>query len=384
MIWEVPWQLEAAVMAAARQVLGDAPLATPALTRAIIDRSLRYTSERDRLSTAPDHIADLAARAAFFTIADAMKIAIPLGELSRRGALADRSPLSVLDLGAGCGAQSLGLASCLDRPLAMTAIDRDRDALAIAERALARYPHVAFSSRAGDVTQVVLPSADLVVIGGVINELTPEAGLSVVERALAAIPPDGAVIIIEPALRTTARALHELRDAVLGRGLAHVFAPCTRRVAPCPALAQAEDWCHEDRGIRLPPATAELARLTHLRDGGMKFSYLVLRREPSPLVDGDGSWRVVSAPRSLKGKFEVFGCSDAGRVPIRLLRKNRTPGNREIERAVRGDVVLVQSAASAEPRLEIDREAAVQRIDLSLSPHSLNGSAATRKHPDER
>ena len=93
MTWIVPTDLEDAVYAATRDIVGDAPLATAALTRAIVDRSKRYTSERDRLSAPNDKTADLAARAAFFTIADAMKIAIPLGELANRGLLPARRPL---------------------------------------------------------------------------------------------------------------------------------------------------------------------------------------------------------------------------------------------------------------------------------------------------
>jgi hypothetical protein len=70
MAWVVPAELEDIVHAVVREALGDAPLATPALTRAIIDRSKRYTRERDR--PAADRVADLAARALFFTITDAM------------------------------------------------------------------------------------------------------------------------------------------------------------------------------------------------------------------------------------------------------------------------------------------------------------------------
>ena len=67
--------------------LGDAALATAALTRAIVDRSARYTSERGAAGAPRDRIGDLAARAVFFSVADAMKIGVPLGELAGRGAL---------------------------------------------------------------------------------------------------------------------------------------------------------------------------------------------------------------------------------------------------------------------------------------------------------
>ncbi|HWO18056.1 MAG TPA: small ribosomal subunit Rsm22 family protein [Kofleriaceae bacterium] len=378
--------------AAARAELGDAPLATGALVRSIVDRSLRYTSERERLAAPADRTGDLAARAAFFTIADAMKVAVPLGELCGRGALPARRPLRVVDLGAGCGAMSLGLLAALGARLgarlgepgaspevALSLVDRDAAALAIAAaalRALAAQLGVtaAVTTRAGDAVSAPLDEPDLVVIGSLLNELTaadPRGGIeratSVVARALDALPGDGAVIVIEPALRETSRALHEIRDAILARGAGHVFAPCTRRGAPCTALADPTDWCHEDRPLELPPRTAELARLTHLRDSGMKFSYLVLRRQPLALVPvspgGGEAWRVVGVPRPEKGKLEVIGCGERGRVPIRLLRRHRAPENRAIERAARGDVLVVDAAPGEGPRVELDEATRVERIE---------------------
>ena len=300
-----------------------------------------------------------------------MKIAIPIGELVHRDALPSARPLRVIDLGAGCGAMSLGLIASTRIPLAITAIDRDAAALGIAAAAVRGFAAssgtaVTIATRADDAISARLADADLIVMGTLLNELAAPARLAMVERALGAIGRDGAVIVIEPALRDTARGLHEVRDAVLQRGGAHVFAPCTRRGAPCPALAAPTDWCHEDRAVTLPPRTAELARLTHLRDGGMKFAYLVLRRDDRPLAPEPGTWRVVGEPRSLKGKVEVLGCSDAGRVPLRLLRRNRTDDNRELERAARGELLTVGAAADAE-RVEIERTTSVGRRDPAAS-----------------
>jgi len=325
----VPDELERALYAA----VGDVPRD---LARAIVERSRRYTSERDRLA-APAGRDDLAARALFFTIADAMKVTVPLRELAARDALPMRP--KVVDLGAGCGAMTLGLLTMLP-DASVLAIDRDRAALAIAQAA-ARELGVTIETRTGDVSTCDIPRCDLVVMGSVLNELAPAAQVAVVERALAAIDSNGAVIVVEPALRDTARALHAVRDAAIASGRGHVFAPCTRRVAPCPMLADPDDWCHEDRPLELPPRTRELARLTHLRDSGMKFAYLTLRRAPLDLVDDPAAWRIVSAPRPSKGKLEIFGCSAAGRVPLRLLKRHRSDANRELERADRGDVVSI-------------------------------------------
>jgi SAM-dependent methyltransferase len=396
--WIVPTEVEEVIHAATRAALGDAPLATAPLTRAIVDRSRRYTSERDR--SAPDRIADLAARAMFFTVADAMKIAIPLGELTGRDALPRARPLRIVDLGAGCGAMSLGAIVALppDVAVEITAIDRDAPALAIAraavrELATRRGTAAAVTVRDDDLARAPLPAADLVVLGSVLNELSGDARLAAVLRALAAIGDDGAVIVIEPALRDTARALHEVRDAVLAGRRGHVFAPCTRTIAPCPALADPDDWCHEDRALQLPPRTAELARLTHLRDGGMKFAYLVLRRHPLALVDPTPylasldpteAWRVVSAPMPAKGKLEVIGCSAAGRIPLRLLRRRRTVANRGIEAAERGDVLVIEAGTAPagdtvdQPvdRVEITGDTTVRRLTPAECTQRVGGSAA--------
>lgn len=319
---KIPVALEDAVYNA----FGTPP--SPAeLHHAIADRSRRYTSERDALSSRPKH--DLAARALFFTVCDAMKIAVPFGELARANALPDR-PLRVVDLGAGCGAMSLGLVQAGARIETLTLIDTDRDALAIAKRALP-----IATTLVGDATQIDPPPADLIVSGTMLNELPEAAHLPLVQRALAALADDGALILIEPALRDTTRALHRLRDALLGK--AFVAFPCTHQHA-CPALANPDDWCHEDRTVELPPRTAELARVTHLRDDGLKFSYLVLRKQP--LAVEPGAWRLVSAPRIAKGKHEITGCGEPGWRTLRLLKRHRSAENRAFERADRGSTIV--------------------------------------------
>ncbi len=116
--------------------------------------------------------------------------------------------------------------------------------------------------------------------------------------------------------------------------------------------------------MTLPRRTAELARLTHLRDNGLKFAYLVLRRIALPLVAAPHAWRIVSAPMPAKGKVEMIGCSDAGRFPLRLLRRHRNAGNRDFERADRGDVVVVDGEPG-DARLEI--ETGIERIEPALT-----------------
>lgn len=365
-MWTLPDDLEDALWAAAAESLPADALRPNALAAAIAERTRRYTSERERLGEPVppgERARDLAARALFFGVADASKVGIPVAELSGRGLVPPRDPLRVLDLGAGAGAMTLGLAAALaDRRLDVTAVDRDAAALALLERA-ARHAGrpLAVRTVVADLTAAAAPAAasaalaavgpyDLIVAGTVLNELSPAARLplarDLLERRLA---DDGALLFVEPALRATARALHELRDALLAAGVGHVFAPCTRAGAPCPALADPDDWCHEDRPFRPPPRLAQLARATGLRQGGLKFAYLTLRRAPAPLVEpppGARALRVVSGPLDAKGTIERVVCGEDGRVRLRVLRRDRDDSNRALGQTRRGDVLVVDAAGA--------------------------------------
>jgi ribosomal protein RSM22 (predicted rRNA methylase) len=345
--WTVPAAVEDALRDAARRHLPEGVVGGSVLTAAVVDRSKRYTSERERLAEASPR--DLAARALFFTVADAPKAVCVLAELGDGLRWHGDDPLRVLDLGAGCGAMSLGAlvhaaAAGATRPLAIEAVDQDAAALAIladAVPAAARALGVAatVTTRRADLPGAALPRAELILAGTVLNELDDAAALALTRAALAALADDGALVLIEPALRETTRALHRLRDAVIAAGAAHVFAPCTRRAAPCPMLADERDWCHEERGAALPPRAARLAQVTGLRDGAMKYSYLVLRHRPGHVGGTDDALRVVGHPQRSKGKLELPVCGQAGLTQLRVLKRDRATIGRAVQRARRGDVL---------------------------------------------
>jgi ribosomal protein RSM22 (predicted rRNA methylase) len=358
--WYISPDVEAVLWNATQQALPPAMCSGGTLRQAVIDRSRRYTEERVEMGTplsGREHDADLAAHALFFAPADAAKILIPLAELHGRG-LVPGGPLRILDVGAGPGAMTLGALDFLHRSghraaISVHAVDRDRDALRIFRQAVSELGDRLHHELAVTVEQVDLSAqrvpaagADLILIGNVLNELTPGRSRTLLTELLGVLDPGGALIIIEPALRETARALHELRDFAVTETGAHVFAPCVRQAAPCPALADEDDWCHEDRPVQLPERTARLAANTGLRSHGLKFAYLVLRRADDPLVPEAGrAARVVSQPRRSKGKRECFACSENGREVVRLLKRNRSTANRDFERVRRGDVLIAGAAA---------------------------------------
>lgn len=376
--FEVPPVVEDALHAAARARLPPEVLSGAALTAAVVDRSRRYTSEREKLASPGGGragIADLAARALFFTVADAAKVQLPLAELTRgilpapAGFLA-APELRVLDLGAGCGAMTLGLLTFLagrdaHPRLRITLVDQDAAALQIAAAASADVARAlgldaSIETRTADVATFAAPAPfDLVLAGSVLNELDDAAAESVAAAMIAALAPGGAAIIVEPALRATTRALHVLRDRLLDTGRAAVLAPCTRKGAPCPALADPDDWCHDHRPLRLPPRARQLATVTGLRDGDLKVAYLALAR-PADAPPPPGTWRVVSDPRGSKGKQELTLCGDPGWVAARLLNRHRSVANRAFERARRGDVLAVDPSPEAAGPLDLETGADVR------------------------
>ena len=357
----VPAVIEEALWAAARARLPASVLSGATLTAAVIERSRRYTTERDDLrgpTRGHAAAADLAARALFFTVADAGKLPLVLDELTAARAPAGflaGERLAVLDVGAGCGAMTLGLLVHLAArgwggELTLTLVDHDSDALAIGAAAIAQVAaalgvRCAISARDVDVTGG-LPRGpfDLIVAGTIVNELA--AGTALVTAMMAALAPRGVAIVIEPALRITTRGLHAVRDALITAGTATVLAPCLRRAAPCPALADDRDWCHDHRPAELPPRTRQLATVTGLRDGEAKLAFLALARPddaPPPIA----AWRVVDDPHGQKGKLELTACGEPGWVAVRLLRRHRSNANRAIERVRRGDLFTVPHAADA-------------------------------------
>jgi ribosomal protein RSM22 (predicted rRNA methylase) len=364
-LWTFPAELEEALWRAARAALPAGALEPRALEAAIAERTRRYTSERERLRAPLEraHRArDLAARALFFGVADAAKVAVPLAELAGRGLLPAAEPLALLDVGAGPLAMTVGVAAALPaRALAVTAVDVDDDALALgAAWARTLAPRLRVDTLRLDLARTPPPDGPfhLVVAGTVLNELPAAARAPLVRALLSRLAPGGALLVLEPALRDTARALHVLRDELLAAGDAHVFAPCTRAGAPCPALADPDDWCHEDRPFAPPPRLRELVKRTGLRAHGLKLAYLTLRREPAPLVvapAGRRALRVVSGDVSGKGTVERWACGDEGRVRVRVLARERGPARDALADSARGNVLLVAGPG--------ERPEAIERVE---------------------
>lgn len=345
----------------------------------------------------------LDARIAFSFARDVPKGAGAVRELVAAGALSfpEGRALSIVDLGAGLGAMTWGVA----RALAGTApasgapaieallVDEDEAALgaaeAIAREAAARPgPHVpALTVRTRKERLAVgmnLPEADVVILGQVLSELdvaaAPEERVAkhaalVADLLARVVAPGGALVVVEPALKNRTRHLHAVRDALVLRGTT-VFAPCLHAKS-CPVLAGEGDWCHEDLPVDLPSWLVPLARAAGLRWQGLTFSYLVLRRDERRLVaelDHAGAaprrhLRVISEVMRTKGKAEIFACTAEGeRLRMRRLDRDATdegPGAAATaawSQLGRGDVVTIRGNDEAPAEVVVDERGRVSGV----------------------
>lgn len=352
------------------------------------------------------------ARLGFSFARDVPKAAAAVRELVGAGVLPLDRPLRVLDLGAGLGASTWGLARALKAAGATggvdaTWVDTDAEALELGAALLrvragaADAVEVRLESRAGALGSASgLGRFDVVLLGQVLSELDvaspDEVRLLLHVELVRSLLLDrctedgsgGALVVIEPALRDRARHLHRVRDALAATGMP-VFAPCLHSAA-CPALARETDWCHEDLEVDLPAWLWPVARAAGLRREGLTFSYLVLHRggrrlvdalaspgapsagatpvhppapadvHPPPPASAPARLRVVSEEIRTKGKREAFVCGEctgpdgplAARVRLMRLDRDANPGNAAWDQLKRGDVALVAPTPElARPRI---------------------------------
>ena len=344
------------------------------LSRAVLALSRTYTTQRSELASGSSGASAMLARLGFFLPRDLVKLFGPLTELSRAGRLPSPTTLRVLDLGAGLGTTSLGLARFLRAQrsavtqLSLHVVERDAEArklMAALCGALGprndEFVPMRIEAESADARR---PNAKglfhLVLAGLVLNELfvddSPEERVRARARLLAALSDEldehGAIVVLEPALRENTRELMRLRDVLLQQSALHVFAPCVHR-APCPMLPRERDWCHETLDYALPPELASVARAAGLRYEGLHYAALVLTRrarfaEPSELV------RIVSDPQKSKGKLEFFGCSASGYQRITRLDRDASANNAAFGELRRGDIM-------EQGPLRIERDHAVKR-----------------------
>ena len=312
-----------------RECFGRAAPQNAVLAAAVSHVSRRYTRDRAALMDSQGDPTSLTARLRFFLPRDLYKLWGPLSELWAAQCIPKRSKLRVLDVGAGLGTSTLGLATFahaheLCASMQVTAIDSDDQALALLSSLLSRpcgldLPQLQVTTMHRRIDHhASLPAGpfDVILCGLSLNEillpLSPDqraaAGAEFLRGVSTRLAVDGCLVVLEPALRDEARTLSEIRDALVADSAPPwVFAPCLG-TASCPMLARARDWCHQRLPAAFPAPLAELSRAAGLRDEELTYSYLTLRLLQGNLAalasPDQRAYRVVGGPVLSKGKRE--------------------------------------------------------------------------------
>ena len=399
---EIPDAFLQALAALARERFGRAAPEGRVLGAAVNHVSRKYTRDRAALMDSQGDPTTLTARLRFFLPRDLYKLWGPLSELLAADCVPKRRSLRVLDVGAGLGTSTLGLATFvhahgLCESLHVTAIDSDEQALSLMSRLVSRPCGLDLPTLALDVLRKQLDSRaslpegpfDVIICGLSLNEILlplsalerPTQGAEFLRTLCLKLSPDGVLIVVEPALREEARALSAIRDIlVVSDGSPHVFAPCLG-CASCPMLARERDWCHERLPATLPPELSELSRVAGLRDEELTYSYLTLRTQPRDLAvlapAGQRVYRVVGGPVITKGKREFLLCGATHAPRLLQLTRHRVSRGDPLDVARRGTVIAVAGETKGQSPnvLRAGPELCVQsllhwekRADAALNP----------------
>lgn len=162
---------------------------------------------------------------------------------------------------------------------------------------------------------------------------------------------EGIVILVEPALRSQSRKLLGLRKAILEeqerrkKSVVQVLLPCLGHQS-CGALADAEDWCHEEVMWWRPPYFRVIDRLAELDRKTLPFSYLVLAKSQKPREEilpglagtsADTRHRLVSPAHGVGKDLDFFLCGTEGKRRSRYRPLGKTDPGADLER---GDILL--------------------------------------------
>lgn len=350
--------------------IGACPVEIPS---AVADLSHLFTKGRGSLGACYlDDSAYAAAYLSYFMPVNLSKVQLLLDELPPDTMVKEAgTPVRFLDLGAGPGTGSLALLDWMHRHypgsaarLSTLAVDSSGEALRQAGDLWNRYCHEAGISGAeligcqADVERSGKEAwrrkaerqapFDLILLANCLNELYLDAADPVAARAallaelLQWLAPHGTLILLEPALRDTARALHQVRDRLLGEKRCTVYSPCLHQ-QDCPALIHPDDWCHEERTWDAPRSIRDIDEAVGFIKDALKFSYLLLRTDGRTIAQrSPHTFRIVSELRELKGDIRAWVCNELGRTEIGRLDRAESETNCAWSECRRGTIVQIE------------------------------------------
>lgn len=153
------------------------------------------------------------------------------------------------------------------------------------------------------------------------------------------------LLLLEPGSRESSRELAFLKDQLQSHQTGAVLLPCLDE-RPCGALANPQDWCHEEVGCEFPEWVNALGAKAGMRKESLLFSYAWMQPGSMEALPWNGSMRIVSQRMERKGQVECRLCTVAGKRMVRVQRSKASAETEGLFQAARGD--LWQSAELGE------------------------------------
>lgn len=300
----------------------------------------------------------------YYVTTNFLKLWPPLRELAQSGFF-DRNEIAHLDLGSGPGTAAFGLWSYLDSIQSSTKCsslltDSLDENLKEAEKALRPFAKrvsnaTTLATTTWDIRNTTIPDAvekgapyDIITLMNVVNELPEEMDDALIDRLLSLVKDDGAIIMIEPSTREVSRRSLRFRDRSVAKG-AFVYAPCTK-YGGCPALIDADDWCHTEVRWERPPFIKYIDDIAGTLRLSLKYTYAVFLKQDKHLSDRhqparnfSTTGRIVSEVFLEKGRTRLILCNQEGRREHVMNTRDKTGENREILKAERYDLVVTRN-----------------------------------------
>jgi ribosomal protein RSM22 (predicted rRNA methylase) len=226
-------------------------------------------------------------------------------------------PTTVLDLGAGTGAASLGVLQHFPSIKNLTLVEQDGRALACAKtliQLIKKDTQVKFIQQSlCDYTDD--KPIDLIILSYVLNELSIAEQQAIIEKLMA--NQSCYILILMPGTPVCFQQLLILRKLAIEAGY-FVAAPCPHQ-QDCPMATASTDWCHFK--VRLPRTrTHRLFKEATLNFEDEKFCYLLLSKN----AISTNAARIVKNPLHRSGHSLFDVCEDGELKRVIIGRKHKS------------------------------------------------------------
>ena len=349
--------------------------------------ALNHSFTRNRSGKYRDYFAEPVLRSgylAYFLPVNAMKAFAILSQHDRLSHVPQK--ISVADIGCGPLTLSFGLIfhiiAALNSSVGRIEIEIDAfelnkkildDGIEILQQMLrawgdTRRLSVRVEKHVGNIFRTRLPQKkyDYILLGNFLNEFEErQTQQELVLSFLNKLAKENAkTLFLEPGSKKFSRDLQALRDVLIAETDFRVLAPCLHQKT-CPLnLTAKADWCNFTQKWQAPRFIVDFDELTDLKKEYLLYSYLFMKNNPvaAEIFHTEQDFLAISDKLKAKGRFEVLGCGEAGR--IRFIKSNRdeSESNSGFDKLTRG---IYFTMPDFEPRsdFELNLNSSVKKRD---------------------